>query len=300
MSLIIPTGVSTYADASSTRTGGPLRTYVLAQFRSDANLEWVRELRGILVKDELKHQDFAAARDKFKNDQSLWSRIEVGVGQASIIAIDPKPIDSSVREFFAAQNRVGDDAPTEKEFFDSCATALIAGTPVAFFPDRITMSVPWAFRQELGTLYDFSPASIQERLGGGLRNAKIFAARAHALCDLRSSDASTTREAISDLSSVAMSELLSTIRNFDVENKPTVDVLNDAAAAIAESIEQRMPLIGRGMPKPLVREVDSRAIDEVQAADIAAGWAAEILDSGEPRQLGARFERVWLNGRQVK
>lgn len=204
MSLIIPTAVSTYADASSTRTGGPLRTYVLAQFRSDANLEWVRELRGILVKDELKCQDFAAARDKLKKDQALWARIEAGVGQASIIAIDPKPIDSSVREFFAAQNRVGDDAPSEKEFFDNCATALISGTPLAFFPERITMSVPWAFRQELGSRYDFSPVSIQQKLGGGLRNAKIFAARAHALCDLRSSDASTTREAISDLSVVAI------------------------------------------------------------------------------------------------
>ncbi len=300
MSLIIPTGVSTYGDASSTRTGGPLRSYVLAQFRSDADLEWTRELRGLLVKDELKFADFAAAREKLRKDAALWSRIERGAGQATIIVIDPKPVESSIRDFFAAQNRVGPDAPSEKEYFDSCATALIAGTPFAFFPERMTAAVPWAFRQELGSLYDFSPASIQQRLGGGLRNAKIFAARAHAFCDLRNSDATTTREVIADLSIVTMSELLTTVRHFDVENKPTADVLNEAASVIAEAIEARMPLIGGNAPKPLVCEVDSRAIDEIQAADIAAGWASEILDTGEPHHLGARFERVWLNGKQIK
>ncbi len=38
MALIIPTAVSTYGDA--TKTSGPFQKYILAQFRSDADLEW--------------------------------------------------------------------------------------------------------------------------------------------------------------------------------------------------------------------------------------------------------------------
>ena len=36
------------------------------------------------------------------------------------------------------------------------------------------------------------------------------------------------------------------------------------------------------------------------AADIAAGWAREVLETNEPSTLGARFDRVWINGRRIK
>ena len=147
MAIIIPTGVSTYADATSTGGHGPRRKYVLAQFRSDSNLEWVRELRSTLVhvqvlnyvqpyggreaalfraqrdriccltqktessperyfrkqsieaalvRDELKYRDFRAARPRLRQDANLWSRVENGVGQATIVVIDPNQIPREV------------------------------------------------------------------------------------------------------------------------------------------------------------------------------------------------------------
>jgi hypothetical protein len=50
----------TYGDSS--RTGDD--KYVLAQFRSDASLAWVSELRAFLVKDELKYKWFAPERHR--------------------------------------------------------------------------------------------------------------------------------------------------------------------------------------------------------------------------------------------
>jgi hypothetical protein len=66
MSLIIPTSFShseTYGDSTSTE-GAPLSKYVLAQYRSDADLNWVGELRASLVKDELKYKHFREARPR--------------------------------------------------------------------------------------------------------------------------------------------------------------------------------------------------------------------------------------------
>jgi hypothetical protein len=65
-------------------------------------------------------------------------------------------------------------------------------------------------------------------------------------------------------------------------------------------LEPELPTIGTLAPEPLVTEYDSTAIDELQASDIAAGWAREMLETGEPKTLGSRFERVWLNGRRIK
>jgi hypothetical protein len=51
---------STYGDSS--RTGDD--KYVLAQFRSNASLAWVGELRAFLVKGELKYKWFVPERHR--------------------------------------------------------------------------------------------------------------------------------------------------------------------------------------------------------------------------------------------
>jgi hypothetical protein len=47
------------------------------------------------------------------------------------------------------------------------------------------------------------------------------------------------------------------------------------------------------------REVDSRAINEIRAADVAAGWAREILELGDLRSIAATFRRVYFNGAKI-
>ena len=96
MAIIIPTAASSFAD--STTTEGPLRRYVLAQYRSDSDFEWVKMVRTILVTDELKYHVFVSARPQLRKQRELWHRIENGVGQATIIVIDPRAVEELVRD----------------------------------------------------------------------------------------------------------------------------------------------------------------------------------------------------------
>jgi hypothetical protein len=131
----------------------------------------------------------------------------------------------------------------------------------------------------------------------------IFAARADAIFDLPTLDSTTSSTwdvFRSPLAMVLLAELLATERHFDNENPKTAFLLNRAADEIAVALGEQLPVFGTMTDKPLVTEVDSRAIDEIQAVDIAAGWAREVLETNEPSTLGARFERVWINGRRIK
>lgn len=301
MALIIPSGSSTYGDSSVTE-GGRYGKYVLAQFRSNANLDWVRETRAMLVRDELKYRDLKVARPRLRQHRTLWSRIENGVGQASVIVVDPEPYN------LALIGEAGDGGVSLREiednpqFFDRAVTSMIAGSPIAFLPLQLAQAVPWGRFDLLANLESFTPEAIRKAIGGGLRNARVFAARAHALFDLTAdSDATRTDEAFrSPLAHVILAELVSTVRSFDVEAPQTIGLLNEAANTIADSIQDYLPGEMATSQSPLVREVDSRALDEIQAADIAAGWAREMLEVGGPKSLGDKFERVWLNGRRIK
>ena len=302
MALIIPTSTTTFGDATSTE-GGSLRKYVLAQVRSDADLEWVRELRGRLVKDELKYLDFKAARPRLREERALWSRIERGVAQASIIIIDPAPVEEEIRQFL--QSEIGRQSAgrlDDRVITDLCSTALVANTPIAYLPENLARAVPWEAYEPIGSLDSYTPQQIRMRIGGGLQQAKVFAVRAHAVFDLTSGDRLMATDAVfrSPLAPVMLAELLSTVRAYDEESPATLDVLNDAANQIALAIEGGFPDWGAGGPTPLIREVSSRAIDELQAADIAAGWARDALEVGDVRSLGAQFERVWANGIRIK
>jgi hypothetical protein len=303
MSLIIPTASSTFADSCKTE-GRPLaRKYVLAQFRSDAEFEWVRQLRSILVTAELKYKKFLEARPKLRTQRELWKKIESGVGQATIVVIDPDPIEAEVRPILTSNKASPDDAVIERLIIDKCATAIIRDTPVSYLPNELFHAVPWGAYQPIASLADFAPENIKKEIGGGLRETMIFAARAHAIFDLPSMDSYTasTRDVFrSPLASILLAELLATQRHFDNENSNTTTVLNRAADTIATALGEQLPIVGAITDKPLVIEVDSKAIDEIQAADIAAGWAREILETNDPKTLGARFDRVWINGRRIK
>jgi hypothetical protein len=104
----------------------------------------------------------------------------------------------------------------------------------------------------------------------------------------------------SPLAPVMLAELLATSRSFDEENPATLPVLNEAANEIGLALASGFPDWVDPETKPMIREVSSRAIDEIQAADIAAGWARELLELSEVRSLGSQFERVWVNGKRIK
>ncbi len=303
MALVIPTATSTYGDSTTTE-GGRLRKYVLGQLRSDADLEWVSQLRARLVKDELKYVDFKNARARLRSEQPLWSRLERGVGQASIIVIDPQPIEAEIREAVNAAVRGKPNSVLDERIVtEACATAIVADTPIAYLPLELARAVPWGAYDLLANVEQFTPLKIRSRIGGGLRSAQIFAARAHALFDLTgvgNNLAATDDVFRSPLARVMFAELLATSRSFDEESPATLPVLNEAANEIAIALQTDFPDWGEGRERPLIREVTSKAIDEIQAADIAAGWARDVLEVSDARSLGSVFERVWVNGKRIK
>jgi hypothetical protein len=280
------------------------RKYVLAQFRSDADFSWVKRLRAELVVDELKYKALIANRPRLKQKKELWRKVENGVGQAAIIIVDPEPTIKAIRANAANTGMTEHDGLTDAAVAHACATAVIKETPVAFLPLRLAQTVEWTDYQVVGSLEDFTPLSILRDLGGGLREAKIFAARAHAMFDLHNLDSSaaTTRDVFtSPLAPVLLSEFLTTTRYFDKENENTVAILNAIAERVAEAISPRVETLNQKLERNLISEADSRTIDELQAADVAAGWARDIFDqTGDPTTLASRFERVWVNGNKVK
>ncbi len=301
MALIVPTATSTFADACETG-GGPLRKYVLAQYPAGAGLEWVGELRTLLVKDELKYRDFRDARPRLMGMKPLWDRIEKGLAQATIIVIDPKPVAAAVVQYYREEQAEPGIDYTKKDVIEGCATALVAGTPIARLPSMLADGINWSYYAPVVELSSFAPPNIREKLGGGLRAAIVFAARAHAMFDLQKLDESvaTTRDVlISPLRRVLMLEILSTSRVFDAEHPASIEVLNEAADAIASSMLDVLSVWPSPDGMPLIREVDSHAIDELQAADIAAGWARELVELGDYRALARKFRRVYVNGKIV-
>jgi len=97
-----------------------------------------------------------------------------------------------------------------------------------------------------------------------------------------------------------LQELVATQRNFDEEHPRSAAVLNDASDTMTAALSSALLLPGEVSDQPLVREYSSRDIDQLQAADIAAGWAHELLALGDEHALLGRFGRVIINGRRLR
>jgi hypothetical protein len=225
VALIIPTAVSTYGDA--TRTSDRFQKYILAQFRSDADLEWVRRTRSKLVKSELKFGDIKENRPSLKKDQHLWAQIEKGVGQGTIIVIDPGEYEPLAKDTLVKADieRSGSEI---RAILDACTSEVLAGTPIAYLPSELHRALNWE-TTEITSLDRFQPERLAAALGGSLRHAVIFAARAHAIFDVSLLDTATrTSDALRSprLARVILPELLSTARIFDTEHPVSVAMLN--------------------------------------------------------------------------
>jgi hypothetical protein len=300
MALIIPTSHSSFGDG--TKTSGRFQRYVLAQVRSDANLDWIDRLRARLIKQELKFNDVKENKPRLQKDAALWSQIEKGIGQASIIVIDPGAYEPMVRDTLDSAD-IEKAGSERKAVADACVSEVLSGTPVAYLPHAIFQQLPWSDEKSLTSLARFTPEGIRRELGPKLQHALVFAARAHAVFDVSSADAMTrTTDAFRSqrAARLILPEVLATMRYFDVENQGATDLLNSAVNAIAESFSEAFDGAEEISDQPLVIESDSRGYDEIQAADISAGWAREMLELGDPRNLATKFERVWLNGERLK
>ncbi len=184
MALIVPSRHSTFGDATTSMQGGLKRQYVLATFRSDADLDWLRQLRTALGNDEVKHQAFVDRKASIRAIPELWAKLERGVARATIFITDPSPILETVRGDLGALGAI------EGKDFDStflvkrCIEILIGSTAVARLSEDLLRFLQPAGYRSLRNPSAFDPETLATRLRNRLRDASLFTARAHAMFDL--------------------------------------------------------------------------------------------------------------------
>lgn len=301
MAIILPSSHSTYGDATSTRRRGLERQYVLAIFSSDADLGWLVQLRTALGCDEVKHGALVERRTSLQAIPELWTKIERGIAGATIFVTDPAPILSAIRKDLTAQGAVEGVDFDCSLLVKSCVEALVRSTPVADLPkDLVRLLQPLGFRA-LPNPLALAPATIATRLHNRLKAASVFSARAYAMFDVampRHAVTRRTRELTPERRGVVFAKLLETQRVFDDEHAPSVALLNDASDTIGDVLV-RTSSSWSIEAQPLVVERNSSALDHLQAADVAAGWARDILDRADINQVALTFGRVLLNGELV-
>jgi hypothetical protein len=300
MAILVPIAYSTYGDGTTTEGSALRKKYVLAQIRSDANLTWVADTKRALTVGELKWKILREYRPRLRAMTDLWASIEAGVRQATIVVIDTTPIRKEVVARLVADGAEEGQDFDDSDIIDGCASALVQGTPVAYLPTDLAKVINcWPVPN--ASFEDFTPEAIRNKIGRGLRDARVFAARAHATFDLPSHGAASTTDIFrSPATRLVVAELLATTRCFDNEHAGSTELLNEASDAIAGALEGVLATPGMVRSEPLVKEYDSAAIDHLQAADVAAGWARELLELTDLRALARAFERVLMNGAHIR
>jgi hypothetical protein len=295
----------TYADGTTTRASNlHLRMYVLAQFPDTLNFSWVRALRSKLVKDEVKHQDFKAASLAFPGDRRLWTDVEKGLSEATIFVVDANYYARTVAaELLASGAELGVDFTWGDVLFFA-AEQLIAETP-AYELCNPAASVDLAGISSAAWLLSSGgrqpglplPREVLNRLGGQIRHALLYAARSQAVFDTDDTESSDYPAYLPQcyrqlLAESKLHSTLTTPRVFDAGEPKGLDVLKQVAKEMANAYPGSAGSIS-------ITERDSRTADGLQAADIAAGRARDLIDSKGVRILGDHFRKVMLNGRNL-
>jgi hypothetical protein len=275
--------------------------YVIAQFRHDAPMAWVGELRAFLVQNELKYKHFAPQRHRVQANAALWKRVKAGVEQAEITIIDPVSYRKyAFHDFRRKGAEYGHDF-NDRGVFEQASRALIEFSPLRaaqlYERDRLMFA---------GTACEttsFSTAEIIRRVGGKHNDAVITAARAHAMISpsekrqLIRLCARSTRLGLGYYPEDGAEIIRKIGRVFDVEHAKSVDLLNDFSERIAEAVGISYNLFFDS-PERAVSEAKSERIDHIQAADIAAGWAVDtlLLTRADYKVLAKQFAWVAVNG----
>jgi hypothetical protein len=277
----------TYGDAC--RSGSD--KYVIAQFRSEADLDWVSRLRAFFQKDELKYRDFQPERHRVQSKPELWASVVKGIGQAEITITDPRPYeDFAYWELVDQQAVLGYDFD-QRTIKEMAGRSMIEWSPLG----RVAaLSLDWLIGQN--KVKDLTADGLHRRAGGKRHDAVVLAGRSHAMLSPSemSEILSLYINGASAIPSNRMKDIDRLSRVFDDEHKPSLPILNDL-------VDQVAYLVGanRAGPKQVsVKEMPSRDIDHLQAADMAAGWAVDVLTytNGDYRTLAAQFAWVGVNG----
>jgi len=86
-------------------------------------------------------------------------------------------------------------------------------------------------------------------------------------------------------------------RVFDVEHPKSADLLNDFSVRVTVAADLSPSAVWGGSGR-VVREENSKSIDHIQGADIAAGWAVDMLmlTGCDFAALARQFSWLSVNG----
>jgi hypothetical protein len=210
----------------------------------------------------------------------MWAKFDKGVQQAEITILDPRAYESVLIDEWLDQRAepgIDFDQRTLNEevglFMLRLSPLSIAShTPFDFYFEQMAFDGRFPPDSDI-EFNEFSPADIKRRAGGRLRDATVLAARAHAMlspserremvaiCSRASNVPFGTRRAL----------LARMCRIFDIDHPNSVPILNEFSERVSHAAGMRNAAsVLRGAHK-MVSESDSRNVDHIQAADMAAG-----------------------------
>jgi hypothetical protein len=299
-----------FAYGDSVETGDD--KYILAQFRHDAILTWVSELRSFLNLEELKWRDYRNRREYVQSNRTLSQKVHSGLEQAELTIIDlPMYRHIALSDLINQGAEAGHDY--DLAFLnDLTARRMISESPLGRLShlEYDLEYIPLAGDDPeciLGPFFSdhsrsaFSTSEVHAKAGGKLSDAVILAARAHSILS-----PSETMEVVlafgrgiygpSNVAS-ALEIVKSMGRAFDVEHEKSIPILNELVDKVARTARLPTFVVSRGRQQAISEEA-SQLTDHMQAADLAAGWAADLLLStnGDYRALAKMFRWVGVNG----
>jgi len=282
--------------------------YVVAQFRSDAPLGWVPDLRSFLNLPELKYRDFHPRRHQVRSSAEMWAKFEKGVQQAEITIVDPGVYREAVIDDWLDRNAEPGVDFDLKMVNDESGEWMIRMSPLGiaertsidFYHQHLAFDESTGRFSPNAEFQDFSASTIKRRAGGRLKDATVLAARSHAMLspsERRQVIAICTHSSSSDYGT-RCALLARMCRIFDVDHPGSVPILNEFSERLthAAGVGNVASLL-RSSSK-MVSEEKSHGIDHIQAADMAAGWAVDLLifSHGDYKELAKRFPHVSVNG----
>lgn len=297
-----------YGDSSHTADG----KYIIASFRGDANLGWVVDLRSFLNLSELKYTHYAPQERRWRvaGNLPLYRNLMHGLSEAEVTIIDQERY--AWRNFFRLRDagaEFGTDF-TYKEILASAAEEMLRESPLGL-PDEVGMTPAFrrlAYNQRLldgaGSLRELPVddlSEVHQRSGGKYKDAVVLSARAHSMLspseffELRwLAENPYMRAPLSHR--VEHAGKLGHV--FDDEHKKSLPILNELVTkiALASGVPPTAAML-LSLRQP-VSEQSSHLSDHLQAADFAAGWAAEILagTNSDFRALAAKVRWLSVNG----
>jgi hypothetical protein len=288
-----------FAFGDSVKTGDD--KYVLAQFRHDALLGWVSDLRSFLTLKELKWRDYRHRREYVQSNRELSQKLRTGLEQAELTIIDlPMYRRITISDLIDQGAEAGHDYDLTI-LNDLTARRMISESPLGRLShlEEVLETLPFTyFRQKERTS---TPSELHMRAGGKLSDAVVLAARAHSMLS-----PSETMEVVLGFGggsfgppnlAAALDVVKSMGRAFDVEHEKSLPILNELVDKVTRAARLPTFVVSRGREKA-VSEESSQLSDHMQAADMAAGWAADLLlaSNGDYRALAKQFRWVGVNG----